>query len=98
VRRRQICWGLAVAGLAALAAPGRVWAETTACEAADEDAGVTSLRQSLHYSLPSRNADKHCQSCAFFTAAPDVAACGSCQLIGGPVTAIAACDSWAHKS
>ncbi len=97
--RRALLRLAAGAGLAILASRTQARAEATACEADDDDPGHASLRASLHYASPAPTSDRRCQACAFFTAAATATApaCGSCQLIGGPVSPIAVCDSWAPR-
>lgn len=54
-------------------------------------------RRGLGYVEPSPDSTKHCGGCAFFTAAEP--SCGSCQMLsGGPVSALAVCNSFAPRS
>lgn len=54
-----------------------------------------SLRESLHYQDPGADPAKHCKDCGFFSL--EQAPCGNCQIMSGPVSANAHCDSWSQK-
>ena len=62
------------------------------------DPSSESLRTSLHYANPSSNSSETCSGCGFFGGDAATAACGNCQIMGGPVDAGGRCDSWAAKS
>jgi hypothetical protein len=57
------------------------------------------LRTSLNYADPSPYNDKRCSLCAFFEGTEDSAnakaACARCQIMTGPVSSSAYCDSFA---
>jgi hypothetical protein len=53
-------------------------------------------RRSLGFKAAT-DAQKHCGSCAFFTAT--AGGCGTCEMLSGGITSTAyVCDSWAAKS
>ena len=61
------------------------------------------LRAAQGYAETSPHGEaKRCSGCQFFTAAssaaPAQAACGSCQILGGPVNPAGHCNSWAAKA
>ena len=60
------------------------------------DPSSESLRTTLNYLEVSPHPEQACSSCGFFTAG--TAPCGNCQIMSGPVSATAHCDSWAPKS
>jgi len=94
--RRQFLAGMAVlAGGMSAAASGQQPA--AACfDPASLPLNQKNQRRALGYVEPSPDAGKHCGLCAFFTAGkPD---CGTCTiLMGGPVSAMAVCTSFAAK-
>jgi hypothetical protein len=59
------------------------------------DASSESLRESLHYQDPGPDQARHCKDCGFF--AMEQAPCGPCQIMTGPVSANAHCDSWSER-
>jgi hypothetical protein len=52
------------------------------------------LRTSVNYVEPAADPAVACAHCAFFTADPAGGACGSCQILSGPVDATGHCDSF----
>jgi hypothetical protein len=62
------------------------------------DPSSESLRASLHYASVSPKADETCSGCGFFSREGSKPACGSCQIMSGPVDEKGHCDSWAAKS
>jgi hypothetical protein len=55
------------------------------------------LRRSLGFRLATPEEQKHCGSCAFFTAS--TGDCGNCAMLSGGVVATQyVCESWATKS
>lgn len=77
---------LGVAGIA-LARPVRA---ADSCVQPDSE----SLRVSLNYLSTAADASAACAHCAYFTADPAGAGCGSCQILSGPVDATGHCDSF----
>jgi hypothetical protein len=87
-RRRLLQRALAL-GLAGGALPPA----RSVAEGCVEDASQ-SLRASVNYVEPAPEPASACARCAFFTADPAGGACGSCQILSGPVDATAHCDSF----
>lgn len=86
IRSAQIVSAFALAPLA-----NRAHGAELACvEHASE-----SLRESMNYADPSPDPAQKCGACGFFD---NKAACGYCQIMTGPVSATAHCDSWSAKS
>jgi hypothetical protein len=56
------------------------------------------MRTTLHYVDKSTMADKNCENCNFYKAAPANDQCGGCLLIKGTVHPKGNCDSWAKKA
>ena len=56
------------------------------------------LRASVNYVNPSADPAVACTHCAFFTADSAGGACGSCQILSGPVDATGHCDSFSTPS
>ena len=56
-----------------------------------------SMRASLAYSDKSPDPAKQCRGCTYFTSAADSAACGTCQILNGPVSVTGHCTSWSAK-
>lgn len=56
------------------------------------------LRASVNYVEPAADPGANCARCAFFTADPAGGACGSCQILSGPVDATGHCDSFSPPS
>lgn len=91
-RRRLLTEGVKVAaGLSLLPLVNRAYAAEQACVTPASE----SLRQSLNYVDPSPDKTQQCSACAFFAAR---SACGDCQILSGPVSSTARCESWAARS
>lgn len=56
------------------------------------------LRASVNYVGAAADPAAACANCAFFTADPAGGACGSCQILSGPVDATGHCDSFSPPS
>jgi hypothetical protein len=56
------------------------------------------LRTSVNYVESAADPAAACARCAFFTADPAGGACGSCQILSGPVDATGHCDSFSPPS
>lgn len=54
-------------------------------------------RQSQAYTDHSPHADKHCNNCNFYTAG-QANACGTCQVIRGPIHPEGYCNLWAARA
>lgn len=59
------------------------------------DPSSESLRESLNYQDPGEDPAQHCQDCGFFSLEEDP--CGNCQIMSGPVSRNAHCDSWSER-
>lgn len=89
--------------LVRLAAPallfhaGRASAQAPACFNPDAlPAGQKSLRRSLGFELQSRDPQKNCGGCAYYT--PKADGCGTCVLFsGGPVAVKSVCRNWSKR-
>ena len=68
-----------------------------AAEQACVEPGSASLRESLSYVDPAPDAKQQCGTCGFF-AAEEKQACGQCQIMSGPVSRTAHCESWSAKN
>ena len=68
-----------------------------AAEQACVEPGSASLRESLSYVDPAADAKQQCGTCGFFSAA-EKQACGQCQIMSGPVSRTAHCESWSAKN
>ncbi len=85
--RRQLLFRAAPLGMAGIALAARA---ADACVQPESE----SLRASLNYASTGADMAATCAHCAFFTADPASAACGGCQIMGGPVDATGHCDSF----
>ena len=55
------------------------------------------LRASLQYADQAADAGKSCSGCAFFHSVANSDACGTCEILMGPVSAKGHCTSWSAK-
>ncbi len=78
-------------GLGASAVGSRLLAASCAVPGASD----ASMRSELHYVEASTDAGKSCSVCAFFSNLQG--ACGSCQILNGPVSPNGHCDSWSAR-
>jgi hypothetical protein len=68
---------------------------TTACPATAElSAQDKATRQSLNYVDESPEPEKFCANCRFFKQPAATAACGGCEIVGGPIAAKGYCNTW----
>ena len=91
--RRQLLFQAAPLGMAGIAF-ARAARAAEACVQGDSE----SLRASLNYTSASANSAAACAHCAFFTADSAGGACGTCQILGGPVDAAGHCDSFSSPA
>ena len=72
---------------------------TTACPAmAELSAQDKATRQSLKYVDESTEPDRVCANCRFFKQPAATAACGGCEIVGGPIAAKGYCNTWVAQS
>lgn len=89
-RREILKGGARLAGLLALtpALAGRADAQPGCVEEASEP-----LRTALNYADPAPQPARPCKACGFFKAEAGTS-CGRCDIMTGPVSATAWCESW----
>jgi high potential iron-sulfur protein len=58
----------------------------------------SSLRASVQYTDRAPDPANQCRGCAYFRSAAEGAACGTCQILNGPVSATGHCTSWSAKT
>lgn len=91
-RRRLLLGGLqAAATMSLLTIVTRAAAAELACVSVSSE----SLRESLNYADPSPDRAKQCADCGFYAGKER---CGECQIMSGPVSGSAHCDSWSARS
>lgn len=72
---------------------------TMVCADPDQLSGANNgLRESLHYTERSSDANKQCSGCAYFRAAGSDGGCGTCEILRGPANPAGHCTSWSAKS
>ena len=91
-RRRLLLGGLQVASTMSLLA---IVTRSVAAELACVSPSSESLRESLNYTDPSPDKAKQCADCGFYAGKKS---CGECQIMSGPVSGSAHCDSWSTRS
>lgn len=95
-RRRFLSFGIKT--LVAIPATALLARRATASNACVADESEP-LRAAMNYADPSPHADKRCELCGYFDKAnaetASGASCARCQIMMGPVSATAYCDSWA---
>lgn len=69
-----------------------------AAEQACVEPASASLRESLSYVDPAKDAQQQCGTCGFFEAKDAQESCGQCMIMSGPVSRTAHCESWGAKS
>jgi hypothetical protein len=89
--RRRLLMGALPLGISGLALAARA---AGSCVQPESEA----LRTSVNYVESAADPAAACARCAFFTADPAGGACGSCQILSGPVDATGHCDSFSPPS
>lgn len=96
--RRAVLKGSAVSlvvlGTGGLAACSRE-AELSCTDTTGLAAHQIQMRQTLQYVDASPDANKRCDNCRFYEAAPAANQCGGCKLVPGPIHPRGYCTSWA---
>ena len=91
--RRRLLMGTLPLGISGLAL-ARAARAAGSCVQPESEA----LRTSVNYVESAADPAAACARCAFFTADPGGGACGSCQILSGPVDATGHCDSFSPPS
>ena len=71
--------------------------ELTCTDTTGLEPAQVSTREAQHYVDHSENAEQNCANCRFYTAGQE-GACGSCQVIQGPIHPEGHCTLWAAQS
>jgi hypothetical protein len=78
--------------------PEEVTKSTTVCAAPAELSALESAtRKALNYVDESPEPDKVCANCRFFKPSGANAACGGCEIVGGPIAPKGYCNTWAAQ-
>lgn len=105
--RRALLKHMAVIGAAGVLAPGLIAGcrgenepEPSAASGACADSDSLSLtqranRRALSYVDQSPHPERTCDNCRLFKQGTDGAACGTCEVVSGPIAAAGYCNAWA---
>jgi hypothetical protein len=94
-------------GLGAVAWVGVPWPSPLGCSASEPtcydpellSTAEQSVRRVRGYVDRSPQAEsRRCGGCAFFESSGELADCGHCKILGGPVSAMGLCSAWAEKT
>ena len=92
--------GLAIAGFAfphlLAACADKNSDNSEAVASCQEDIGLwdSTTHKAVNYVAQSSHVDKNCANCQFFNAVQDGSACGTCEIVSGPIAPKAYCDAW----
>jgi hypothetical protein len=94
----MVLGGAALVPSALAACGGEEGADALTCtDTSALNASEIATRESQMYADHSPHADKHCNNCRFYTAGGQNA-CGTCQVLRGPIHPEGHCNLWAAQS
>jgi len=96
ISRRRLLTGIVQISIGGALVANAHAADSECVDLKKMSADEVTARNSLHWTAMSKQSDKTCAMCNFFTAT--TGGCGSCVILGGATYATGSCDSWTAKN